>query len=329
MTLIDDILEGLRLQSSVFCRMTLSGGWGFAKDALDGAPFHLLLSGRAWLTKDDLDTALPLEPGDIVILPRGERHRLLSHPDAEAVPFLQVAQNLGLSPLTPSQRYKAVDLQFGSGSPTTTLISGVFAFGDHRRNPLLAALPPVLLMRAGEDSVAANTVASITSMLDAELLSEKPGAESVGGRLADILFIQIIRHHLASTDSLPRGWLRGVADREIAPALSIMHRAPEKSWSVATLAREVGMSRSSFAARFQDVVGQAPLEYLTQWRMYQAAGRLVEGKVALPALASAVGYRSEVSFSKAFKRWAGRSPAAYRRWLSNQVRSRAKADVHA
>lgn len=329
MTLIDDILEGLRLQSSVFCRMTLSGDWGFAKDALSGAPFHLLLSGRAWLVKDDLDDPLPLDPGDIVVLPRGEEHRLVSRPDANTVPFRQVADSMGVSPWTPAMRYKAVHLQFGSGSPTTTLISGVFAFGDHRRNPLLGALPSVLLMRATTDSAAASPVASMTSLLDAELLSGMPGAETVGARLADILFIQVVRHHLSSAETLPRGWLRGITDGEIAPALAIMHRAPERPWSVATLAREFGMSRSRFAARFHDVVGQAPLEYLTHWRMYQAAGRLAEGKVALPALAASVGYRSEVAFSKAFKRWAGRSPAEYRRWLAQSKQPDSAAAIEA
>lgn len=329
MTLIDDILESLRLQSSVFCRMTLAGDWGFAKDPLVGAPFHLILSGQAWLEKDGLDEPLPLGPGDIVILPPGERHSILSRPGAATVPFMQLASDMGLLPWKPSERYKAIDLKFGSGEPTTTLISGVFAFGDHRRNPVLGALPPVLLMRAGTESVAARTVAAVSSLLEAELLSGKPGAESVGGRLADILFIQIVRHHLSSGDELPQGWLRGVADAEVAPALAIMHRAPEKPWSVAALAREVGMSRSRFAARFHDVVGQAPLDYLTQWRMYQAAGRLAEGRVAMPILASLAGYRSEVSFSKAFKRWAGRPPADYRRWVSQQVRSDAGAELEA
>lgn len=321
MPLIDDILEGLRLQSSVFCRMRLSGGWGFEKEALSGAPFHLMLSGRAWLLKDNLGDALPLDAGDIVVLPRGEEHRLVSQPGVKTVPFQQVADSMGLSPWTPGTRYKAVDLQFGSGGAATTLISGVFAFGDQRRNPLLSALPSVLLMRAGVDSAAGSTMAALTSLLDAELLSGKPGAESVGGRLADILFIQVVRHHLSSEEAPPQGWLRGITDAEIAPAFAIMHRAPERPWSVATLARELGMSRSRFAARFQHVVGQAPLEYLTQWRMYHAAGRLAEGKIALPALAASVGYRSEVSFSKAFKRWVGQSPAEYRRWVLQEKKA--------
>ncbi len=319
MTLIDDILEGLHLRSSVFCRMTLSGEWGFAKHALSGAPFHLILSGEAWLLKAGLDEPLKLCPGDIVVLPGGEPHDLVSKPGCATVSFRQVADSFGLAPWTPLTRYKAVDLRFGSGAPTTTLVSGVFAFGDHRRNPLLAALPSLLLTRAGTSTDLQRTIGVVAALLDAELLSGQPGAETVGGRLADILFVQIVRHYLASENSLPRGWLRGIADPEIGPALAIMHREANRQWSVAELARERCMSRSRFAARFQAVVGKGPLEYLTEWRMYQAAGQLGEGRVPLAHLASSVGYQSDVSFSKAFKRWSGRSPAEYRRWVQTRA----------
>jgi AraC-like DNA-binding protein len=321
MTLIDDILEGLRLESSVFCRMTLSGDWGFAKDALSGAPFHLVLSGQAWLRTEAMDEALQLNAGDIVILPRGEEHSLLARADTVPIPFRDVADRMALPRWLPGKRFKTIDLPFGEGGPATILISGVFAFGDHRRNPLFSALPSMLLTRANSDAGAAGAVAAIATLLNAELLSGMPGAEIVAARLADILFIQVVRHHLASTETLPRGWLRGITDGEIAPALACIHREPEKAWSVATLARIAGMSRSRFAARFQGAVGQAPLEYLTHWRMYQAAGRLAEGRIALPALASSVGYRSEVSFGKAFKRWAGRSPGEYRRSLASEPAS--------
>ena len=217
-----------------------------------------MLSGRAVLMHDELPEPLPLQAGDVAVLPQGEPHQLAAHPDAPLVPFRQIADAMGLAPWTPDTRFKAVDLAFGSGEPRTTLISGVFAFGDHPRNPLLGSLPTVLSMRGADN------------------------------------------------------------ETEIGPALAIMHREPEKPWSVETLARERGMSRSRFAARFQDVVGQAPLEYLTQWRMHQAAGRLGEGRITLAQVAASVGYRSDVSFSKAFKRWAGRSPAEYRRWLTNR-----------
>lgn len=320
MTLIDDVLDGLRLDSSVFCRMILSGDWGFAKDALSGAPFHLILSGEAWLRIDGQATRL--KAGDMVILPSGIAHDLLAHPDATTIPFVRVSEQMAIPPWKPGKRYNTVELPFGSGEPTTVLISGIFAFADRRRNPLLGALPSVLLTRADSNVPAASAISAVTALLDAEVLSDKPGAAIVAGRLADILFIQAVRHFLTSAETLPRGWLRGVADAEIAPALACMHNDPGKSWSVATLARVAGMSRSRFASQFQAIIGQSPLGYLTQWRMYQAAARLAEGRIALPALASSVGYRSEVSFSKAFKRCMGRSPADYRRSLADVQRCR-------
>jgi AraC-like DNA-binding protein len=321
MKLVDEILDGLRMQGTVFSRMTLAGDWGFANDSVSGAPFHLVLSGRACLLIEDGQVAHSLEAGDIVILPLGVRHRLLAHPDARSVPWRQVLDHMGWTHWIPGMHCKTADLNYGSGEPVTTLISGMFAFGDHRRNPLLSVLPIMLLVRSRDDSEAAHSVRSITALLDAELLSGKPGAESVAVRLAELLFIQVVRHYLSATEVLPAGWLRGIADLELAPAVALIHRAPEKAWSVEMLAREAGMSRSRFAARFQEVIGQSPLEYLTQWRMYQAACRLAAGRIMLSALAASVGYRSDVGFSKAFKRWAGQSPAQYRRSLLPTVRA--------
>lgn len=316
--LVDDILEGLRLRSAVFCRMTLCGELGFDKDALVGAPFYLMLTGEAWLRPHPEDEPIRLGPGDIVVLPQGEEHALLSRPDARTVSFTKLAEAEGIVPWVPGMRYKSSDLRFGGGEPVARLVSGVFAFGDHRRNPLFSALPPVLLLRAGDSSPVTDRVRSIAALLDAELASGEPGAGCVGGRLADILFIQVVRHYLSAAESLPRGWLRAMTDADIAPALALMQRAPERPWTVASLARETCMSRSRFALRFQQVVGRAPLDYLTDWRMYLAAGRLTEQGASLATVAASVGYRSDVTFSKAFKRWSGRSPGRYARDMSGR-----------
>jgi AraC-like DNA-binding protein len=302
--------------------MTLAGEWGFAKDALSGAPFHIVLSGRAYIRMEGANEALPLDTGDVVILPHGDPHHLLAHPKASPLPWRTVVEPLGWTLWKPGMRFKSVDLRYGVGEPTATLISGIFAFGDRRRNPLLASLPARLWVRAGEASASASAVSSVVSLLEAELLSGKPGAESIAARLADILFVQVVRHHLAGGDALPPGWLRGLANSEIAPAIALMHGSPDRAWTVAMLAREIGMSRSRFAARFQEVVGQGPLEYLTHWRMYQAAGCLADGKVPLASLAVSAGYRSDVAFSKAFKRWAGQSPSEYRRSICAQIDDR-------
>jgi AraC-like DNA-binding protein len=321
MSLVNEVLEGLHLESSVFCRMTLHGDWGFAKEALSGAPFHLIISGHAWLDRNGAES-IRLDPGDIVILPHGDAHHLLAKPDGATISFAGVSSGMGLTPWLPGVRYRAVDFRFGSGDVTTTLISGVFAFGDQRRNPLLEALPSVLLLRSGDDIDEPSVTRVLADLLDKELLSGTPGAEIVSTRLADILFIQVIRDYLKRSDALPRGWLLGMADPAIAPALVLMQREPARSWSVESLAREIGMSRSRFAARFQNVVGQGPLEYLTHWRMYCAAGQLLQHRSSVSDVAVSVGYQSEVSFSKAFKRWASQTPAEYRRQRLTPQRAR-------
>lgn len=301
--------------------MTLAGEWGFAKGALQGAPFHIMLSGAAWVEVGDV--RLALAPGDIVILPSGQPHRLLARPGVAAVPWSEMVSEMGLAPWQPGMRFKALELRSGAGRPVSQLISGVFAFEDRRRNPLLAALPPLLHMSGMDETGAAPAVAPLVSMLDAELVPQSPGAEAVCTRIADILFIQVVRHHLSEA-SLPAGWLRGVADPQIAPALVLMQNAPHETWSVATLANAVGMSRSHFAARFRDVVGQTPLDYLTEWRMYNATLQLVDVRMPLKSIAASIGYASDVSFSKAFKRWCGHSPAAYRRRLNDCDRAEAQ-----
>lgn len=318
MPLFDELLERLRLDSTVFCRMSLAGAWGFAKAALQGAPFHIILEGNAWVELAG-GPSFSLAPGDVIILPGGQPHRLLARPGVVPVPWSDIAEGMGFARWEPGDRFKAMDLTFGDGQSATRLISGVFAFEDKRRNPVLAALPPILHHKKSGESEAACSIASLVSLLDTELVPDAPGATAVCTRLADILFIQIVRHHLG-TASLPAGWLRGVADHRIAPALVLIQNAPHEAWSVAALAKEVGMSRSHFAARFRDVVGQPPLDFLTEWRMYQATLQLADVRVPLKAVAASTGYASDVSFSKAFKRWAGQSPAAYRRQLGTGER---------
>jgi AraC-like DNA-binding protein len=149
--------------------------------------------------------------------------------------------------------------------------------------------------------------------LACETSSERPGAQTVVSRLADVIFIQIVRGHLASLGGQGTGWLAALADPQVGAALSLLHRSPETAWTVQALAQHVAMSRSAFAARFTRLVGDPPLHYLTRWRMQKAAGLLREGHSTIAQVAEAVGYDSEAAFSKAFKRAQGAAPGAYRR----------------
>lgn len=312
MDLLGDILEGLRLESTVFCHARFSAPWGFAKAALAGAPFHAVMSGRACVEMDGAAPVL-LGPGDFVVLPHGDAHRLLCSPGAPTSSFTALLEQRGAELWRPGQRFAVpVIMEHGGGGEVTTLVSGVFAFADRRQNPLIAALPNIIMVR-GREGAAAPWLDTTLRYLADEAASQAPGAGAVTARLADVLFIQAIRAHLAIQPMQTQGWLRGMTDPAIGRTLALIHASPATQWTVDKLAQEAGMSRSGFSARFQDLVGAAPIEYLSRWRMHEAAGRLLATNLPIVSIANRFGYRSEVAFSKAFKRWSGKPPAAYRK----------------
>ena len=327
--IVEEVIESLRLQSSIFCRMELTGDWGFSKPALQGAPFYIVLAGELWVRLPTQADPVRGTVGDLLILPSGDGHEILASADAPTVPFKPVLAELGWAAWSPGMRYKTGVLrhQVGNG-PTTVLIAGVFGFDDRRENPLLTALPKLFHLRredfaGGSDSWFEAT----TRFLCAEVDSGQPGSGSVAARLADIIFIQAVRMHLRSGREKDRGWLRGIADPQIGRSLSLMHSHPERPWSVASLAKAVSMSRARYAARFQELVGRGPLDYLTRWRMYEAAGHLSRGKGNLPELAARAGYTSDIAFSKAFKRWSGHSPTDFKRWMISNDGSGAREEL--
>ncbi|MBB3695255.1 AraC family transcriptional regulator [Sphingomonas sp. BK580] len=312
---VDQVLDGLKLRSSVFSRLELDSGWGFAKASLPGAPFHIVIEGEAWLSASGEGGFERLGRGDLAILPRGGAHLLASSPDAEVLSFNDVWRDLGLPDWRPGQPYTPRVVRIGScDRPSTRLVSGVFSFMDRRRNPLLSALPDVLTLRASEDLAHPGAkLNDVAALIDNEVGARMPGGALVVSRLADFLFVQAVRAHLASGSARDPGWLLGLSDPRIGSALRAIHSAPEAAWSVARLAQEAGMSRSSFALEFKRLVGRGPFEYLKEWRMFEAAALLEEGAPSIAEVAGRVGYSSEVSFSRAFKLIHGLTPGSYRR----------------
>ncbi|WP_315761775.1 AraC family transcriptional regulator [Sphingomonas sp. Y38-1Y] len=310
---IDQVLEGLRLQGSVFSRMELGAGWGFSKECLGGAPFHLVIEGEAWVGHD-ADDLVRLGVGEMAIFPRGEAHLLLSAHDAEALPFHRIAVDIGLPEWRPGIRLKPRVLRFGTnGPPVTRLVSGIFEFADRRRNPLLSALPDILMLRGISGERARTTIRTVAMTIDHEVEASAPGARLVAARLADYLFVEAVREHLVSNGRDDRGWLRGLGDPLVGRALSLIHADPGRDWSVDLLAIEVGASRSQFAQRFRALVERGPIEYLREWRMFLASAHLAEAQMPLKEIARRAGYRSVPAFGRAFKLWAGEPPAAVRR----------------
>ena len=317
---LDQLLAELRQESCVFCQLAATEPWRIQKGQCAVAPFYAVLSGKARI--ETANTAYDLCEGDFLVLPSGEPHELTGTGSAGAPPvtLLSLLAEKGVEPWRPGVHYRrAVHLQHGGGGSQIQILFGIFSFGDPRKNPLLTALPPVLVVRGGTDRTDRNRswLKMTLNAIAEELTEEQPGSNLVIAKLADLLFMQALRAYLATdrNDSAGpmRGWLRGIMDPLVGRAISCMHAAPERRWTLQTLAAQAGCSRAVFAQRFSALVGQGALGYLTAWRMHVAAGLLLDGTGNIATVAGRVGYRSEAAFSIAFKRWAGISPSGYRR----------------
>lgn len=296
---LSDVLSLIRPQSYAFRGLDAGGRWAVAFPSGPGIKCYALTAGQCWLSMDGVDKPVPLAAGDCVLLPRGHAFRFGSDADAPARDALD---------LFPATRMGAVVTLNGGGGCTG--VGGYFDFVGPHADLLLAQLPPVIHVRAEADRMALRQ--SIERLMQ-ELLDPRPGSALLAGHLAQMLLIQALRLHLADRTAPGVGWLFALADRRIGTALAALHAGPGQRWTLPALARHAGMSRSSFAARFKAAVGEAPMEYLTRWRMHLAADRLARGHEPVATIALALGYESESAFSVAFKRVMGCSPGRYGR----------------
>lgn len=296
-----DVMDAMRLTTLLHGRFELGAPWGVGVGESPGAHIIVVARGSARLEVDGSEGAIALSAGDVALLPHGSGHSLR---DAEGSPLHQLngecRRARGTGPI-----------RLGGDGDRTTLVAGSFRLGGALRTPLFERLPRVIHVTAG-DPQNSPALAPIVQLLIAESSSTSPGATVMMSRLADILFVQALRTHIAATDCQQHG-LCALADPPIRKALSLIHQSPAAPWTVGTLAKAVALSRSSFAARFSSLVGEPPLEYLARWRMTKAAEVLRESELPLAETAESSGYQSEASFNRAFKRWGGETPGAYRR----------------
>ena len=237
-------------------------------------------------------------------MPHGLGHDLLSQPDARRGP------RVDLLPQTYLSTHYSV-LRYGGTGRTAQLICGIVSFDDPAARELMRTLPAVLFI-SGDTVSAASSVRDTLRLMAAELAHPQLGGEAVATRLADILVVQAIRSWLAGDVQSPTGWLRAIQDDRIGRALEAIHAAPGNEWSLDRLARAAAMSRSSFSARFSELVGESPMAYVTRWRMNIAESRLREHDITAAKLAGDLGYQSEAAFNRAFTRIIGRTPGSIR-----------------
>jgi AraC-like DNA-binding protein len=203
--------------------------------------------------------------------------------------------------------------EFGGGGPARAhIVCGFLGLDERPYNPLLTALPTVIHLSATGQHAATGWLSTLLNIAVKESGSARAGGENVLARLSELMFVEAIRRYLETLPPAQTGWLAGLRDPIVGQALAALHGQPSESWTVEGLARLVGLSRSVFAERFTDMVGQPPMQYLALWRMQLASRLLVQGG-QVAQVASAVGYESEAAFSRAFKKLVGQAPAAWRR----------------
>jgi AraC-like DNA-binding protein len=301
---VGEALHVLRMSGTFYCRSELTEPWGMALPPTPGCLwFHVATSGECLLEVDvDGGAETRMRPGELVLVPRGEGHRLRSAagvatPDIRSIPHPMLDDRYAL-------------LRHGGDGDVTRMVCGAVRFEHPAAQSLIDVLPPMIRV---EPTALSGRLQDTLRLLAAEVEDLRPGGEAVITRLADVLVIQAIRTWLARDPAARTGWLGALADDRIGTVLARVHREPEHEWTVGALAAAASMSRSAFAARFTELVGEPAMSYVTRWRMHAAVDALSAGDVTVADLAGRMGYRSEAAFSRAFSRVVGESPGTVRR----------------
>lgn len=309
--LISDVLRAVRLDAAFFYKVVASEPWCVRSgDALARAAgilphcehliaYHVLVQGHGWGGVPG-SPLLEMHAGSILVFPAGGPQQMASAPDLKPPP--------GRVSLPRPERLP-FELQLGGPGPRQAIFVCGFLGCDRRPfNPLLEALPRVLLVSGGAGSWI--DIFSRQALEEAD--AHRPGGELVVARLAELMFIETLRRYLESLPPDERGWLAAARDELVGRALWLVHSRLAHAWTLAGLAAELGCSRSVLADRFSQLVGEPPMQYLTRWRMQVAAQHLAASTAKLGEIARHVGYDSEAAFSRAFKRIVGAAPAHWR-----------------
>jgi AraC-like DNA-binding protein/mannose-6-phosphate isomerase-like protein (cupin superfamily) len=300
---LSEILSLLKPQSHISSGFDAGGDWSlrFAIQE-DVMKSYAVISGGCWLMVDDTDVPVRLEAGDCFVLPSGRPFRLTSDP---ALPSMD-----SKSAFPPSVPGGVVTINGGGG---VFLAGSRFTVSGRNAGILLKMLPLVVHLHGKTDQAALRW--SVERMRE-EMRNAQPGGHLIAQHLAHMMLVQALRLYLAEQTSTDVGWFAALADRQIGAAIAAIHAEPARRWTLHDLAGQVGMSRSVFAHRFREKLGETPMDYVTRWRMLLAAQRLETSDDPVSSIAPDLGYESESAFSTAFKRVMGQPPRVFRRDLN-------------
>lgn len=315
MDVLSEVLKAVKLDGAVFFNGVFSSPWCTREpdshtmaSYLPSRPkhvfiFHLVTEGKGYVRVEEDGRAVPLEAGDIVILPHGNAHLMGNGPPVtpiDSAPYLQqiFAEGRMLN-------------QCGGGGDTTKLVCGYLTCDPQLGQVFLAGLPPIVKVHI-RDSPSGQWLEDTFRYSVDHAEASGPGGAAVIAKLSEVLFVETLRRYIAQLSPTQRGWLAGVRDPDVGKALALLHRQPAYPWTIATLANEVGLSRSLLAERFRHYLSETPIGYLTRWRLQLAAQMLASTSKSVAEVAGEVGYESEPSFNRAFKREFAVPPARFR-----------------
>jgi AraC-like DNA-binding protein len=300
---LSEVFGSMRIQEAIYTRLEATSPWGFhyQGDTVPRIRFGLMVRGSALLKFKNERQAISLSAGDVFIfILSGEAFTLVDHPRSPVADYREL-------------RKLEVDcvIRYGGGGALTTLVSGSFRMSAFEAPLISTILPRYLHLRL--DKNRSHAFQSVLDLLAAETAQPGIASSRLISCLYESLFVYAIRAYASSSAAPPKGWLAAMSDKHLSKAIQAMHAGFDRSWSVESLAREARMSRSAFALKFKTVLGQTPLEYLTQWRVHKAGTMIRSNHASFSEVASAVGYGSESSFSRVFRRETGVAPREYRR----------------
>lgn len=325
---LSDVLRGIRLRGAVFYHVNVHnpewaaetpGAAGLARALMPGSEhvlaYHWIVKGDSWACMDGASPQ-PLHSGDIVLFPRDDRHVLASAPGLHAAPDdsdWHVSTRDAAKPI-PLAYHRGV-LEPGELPPSTdahtVIICGFIACDLRPFNPLIAALPRLMHVPACDVS---RWIGPILQQAVEESRQRQPGSAAVLDRVSEMVFVDAVRRHLETYERAGNtGWLAALRDPHIGRAVTLLHGKLASAWTLEELGRQVGLSRSALHERFVHLLGQPPMQYLTQWRLQRGAALLRDSNASVASIALEVGYESEAAFSRAFKRALGQPPATWRR----------------
>ncbi len=303
---LDQVAQDLRPVRAECCRCELGAPWAIDLPYQPGLRFHFVATGECWLIVAGRGPTR-LDDGDLALIPRGTGHVIADPPGTVA---------RGLNEVDRSQVAEATyRLRSGGPGQRTVVLCCTVEFNALRAGSLIGAMPEVLFVPRARTRDPA--LVSTLEQMTAEVASPRIGTSTVLARLADIVVLRALRLWMEDNAGSSTGWLAAMRDPQIGRALAAMHRRPGHPWTIDALADTAALSRSAFTARFISLLDISPARYVAEWRMQLATELLRERRLTIAEIASRLGYESDASFSRTFKRITGQSPSALR-WNGRQ-----------